>query len=173
MDVRERLIDRLSGLIKRSLPDVPRPSTVPDPDRRVEPPSENLAKAKEIDARIAGDRSVPIRDLEKASLGGICDLARRHDIKMEVVWPPAPKAVAEALATDGVYSRLDSQIADIFRQGGCHADFFNLNSVREYANFHLDAMHVLGEGWEERVASDYRAYLSQLPPRQKPASASL
>jgi hypothetical protein len=137
---------------------------------QVESRAENLATPKQIAERISLTRSASTRQLEKASLVELCRLARRNDIRLDVVWPPAPKAVAQAFVTQHIYQRIQSDISSAFEAGGCATEYANINSVRDYDDFLLDAMHVRGEGWEERVAGDYRDYLSRLPARNSPPS---
>jgi hypothetical protein len=170
MNLGEIVADRFYGVLRRSAPTLPVPQAIPDPSRSVEPASANLATADMIADRISGGRSATLRALEGASLAEICRLVARDDIRLEVIWPPAPKAVAQGFINNHVYERLQDEMNTILRKTGCEASYFNMNSTHEYGNFRLDGVHVLGEGWEERVAANYRDYLIHLPLRGELAS---
>jgi hypothetical protein len=165
MNLGEIIVDRFYGVLRRSAPTLPEPQTIPDPSRSVEPASANLASADMIANRIAAGSSAPLRSLEGASLAEICRLVARDNIRLEVIWPPAPKAVAQGFIKDHVYERLQDEMSAILGKGGCEANYFNMNSTHDYGNFRLDGVHVLGEAWEERVAVHYRDYLMHLPLR--------
>jgi hypothetical protein len=163
LDPQGRIVERFYGLFRRSKPSLSEPVKLPDRNRALEPPSENLSDSKIAIARIDSDRAARLRSLEAESLAQICRLSAQYSFQIRVVWPPAPKPVADGLLSKGVYSTLEDDITQIFDQNGCKTNYFNMNSIRDYVNFHRDAMHPLGEGWEERVASDLRDYLVGLP----------
>jgi hypothetical protein len=162
MDMGGRIGDRFYGLFKRTSPELPFPSVFPTPSKKTEPISENLATASTMTARVKGDLPLSVRHLEMESLSQICDLTMKHSIEIKVVWPPAPINVAEEFRRSNIYLHLQQQIAEAFKSRGCYTTFLDMNSLHEYGNFRLDAMHVRGEGWEERVASDYHDFLAQL-----------
>jgi hypothetical protein len=163
LDLQERVLERVYGLMQRSQPGLSDPSRFPDATRAVEAPSENLSDAKITRDRIQGDRDAHLRRLEADSLARICELARRDSFQIQVVWPPAPAPVADAFETGGIYRRLEDEITATLAPGGCGTSFFDMNAARGFVNFHRDSMHLLGEGWEERAASDLRGFLSALP----------
>jgi hypothetical protein len=164
LDPQEQILERFFGLVRRPKA-ASEPVKLPDPARALEPFSENLAEEEAITSRIKGDLGIPMRSLEAASLMGICRLGLQYDFQIRVVWPPAPKFVANGLQSGGVYRNLEKEITQVLQQNGCNTTYSNMNTVRDYVNFHRDAMHLLGEGWEERAASDFRDYLMTLPDR--------
>jgi hypothetical protein len=163
LDLQERVLERMYALLQRSRPNLADPGRFPDPARAVEPPSDNLADAKLVNDRIQGDRGVHLRGLEADSLTRICELSRRYSFRIQVVWPPAPAPIATAFETQGIYRGLEDEIGATLARGGCKTEFFDMNAARSFVNFHRDSMHLLGEGWEERAASDLRGFLGTLP----------
>jgi len=165
LDPQERIVERLFGLFHRSKPALVKAMQAPDASAAVEPPALNLSDGDGERTRVSADVNSHVRSLESASLGQICRLGVQYGFQIRVIWPPVPKAVADGFSSEGVYRNLEKDIDGVLEQNGCKASYFNLNSVRVYGNFHRDGMHLLGEGWEERAASDFKNYFMSLPDR--------
>lgn len=159
MDLQERVIERLFGLFKRSTPSLPDPSDVPRADVQTESAHLNLSTPAGEANRVSENSSASLRPLEAASLVGLCELSVKDHFDIKFVWPPAPKPVFEGFRSAGIYARIESDVAKLLSEHGCRSDFFNMNTIRAYGNFYSDAMHILGENWEERVAADVKTYI--------------
>ncbi len=163
LDLQERIVERLFGLFHKSMPALVEATQPPDANGTLEPPALNLSDTDGIANRVHGDLNVHLRSLEAASLSQICRLGTQYNFQIRVIWPPTPKAVADGLASGGVYRTLQADIDKALEQNRCKTSYFDLNSARNYVNFRRDAMHLLGEGWEQRAASDMRKYFVALP----------
>jgi hypothetical protein len=171
MDLQERVVEPLFSLVKqqylafRGKP----PGRIaagpidPDPDAKTDAamPADPAAIAAAISE---ASRAAPAA-LNAAALRRICALSERYGFRIKLAWPPMALEVASALRASGALARLRLQIG-LALGPGCPADeIFDFNAVRTYttSSFHRDLIHLFGDGWEQRYASDLRHYLNELP----------
>jgi hypothetical protein len=134
----------------------------PDPDA---PTDVSMVDPKALDEVISeGLRTVPA-PINEAALRQLCLLSEQYGFRVKIVWPPLVAEVKDAAVASGAMAKLEEHIRSIMADH-CHADeIFDFNRIRTYtvANFHRDMVHLFGEGWEQRYASDLRKYLHELP----------
>ena len=85
-----------------------------------------------------------------------------------------PAELASMLVGRGALTQLKQELNTIMSTG-CQVDeIFDFNRVRTYpaTSFHLDFIHLFGDGWEQRYASDLRRYLDELADRSSSSEAS-
>jgi len=110
-----------------------------------------------------GLKTVPA-PINAAVLRQLCLLSEHHGFHVEVVWPPKAAEIEGAMVASGALKELEGHIRAIMAEH-CRVDtIFNFNRIRTYqaSNFHRDMVHLFGDGWEQRYASDLRKYLSAL-----------
>jgi hypothetical protein len=113
------------------------------------------------------DRDLAMALVNAESLSRVCQLSKTHGFLVNIVWPPMPPRLGHVLNSSGALSELEAKIRSIM-EGPCHFDgFTDFNKIRTYQNssFHHDMMHLFGDGWEQRYASDLKEYLNALPYR--------
>ena len=104
----------------------------------------------------------------------VCHLADTYGFRVRLVWPPMAAQLDKALMESGALARLQEKMRSIMT-GRCQAEkVFDFNKVRTYtaSSFHLDMIHLFGDGWEQRYASDLRRYLSDLPDHSSSTDAT-
>jgi hypothetical protein len=134
----------------------------PDPDAAADVA---MVDPKALDEAISeGLRTVPA-PINEAALRQLCFLSEQHGFRVKLVWPPLVAEIKDAAVASGALAELEEHIRSIMADR-CHVDeIFDFNRIRTYtvANFHRDMVHLFGEGWEQRYASDLRGYLNELP----------
>ena len=113
---------------------------------------------------LEGLRTVPA-PINTAALRQLCLLSEQHGFRLKVVWPPLVSEIEDAMVASGALAELEGHIRSIMADHCRIDEIFDFNRIRTYtaANFHRDMVHLFGEGWEQRYASDLRRYLSELP----------
>jgi hypothetical protein len=104
----------------------------------------------------------------------LCQLSQEHGFRIKLVWPPMPSELESVLVGRGALTQFQEELNTIMSRG-CEADeIFDFNRVRTYpaTSFHLDLIHLFGDGWEQRYASDLRRYLNELADRSSSSEAS-
>jgi hypothetical protein len=104
----------------------------------------------------------------------VCRLAEHYGFRVKLVWPPMAAELERALAGSGALAQLQQKMHATMA-GHCQVEeVFDFNRVRTYtiSSFHLDLIHLFGDGWEQRYASDLRRYLSELVDRSSSTEAT-
>jgi hypothetical protein len=104
----------------------------------------------------------------------LCQLGQDHGFRIKIAWPPMPSELENLLVGRGALTQLTEELNTIMSTG-CHVDeIFDFNRVRTYpaTSFHLDLIHLFGDGWEQRYASDLRRYLNEIADRSSSSEAS-
>jgi hypothetical protein len=135
----------------------------PDPDAKTDAsmPADPTAVATAISE---ASQTVPAA-MNAAALRRICALSEQYGFRIKLTWPPLALEVASTLRATGTLAGLRAGVG-LALGPGCQVDeIFDFNKVRTYttSSFHRDLIHLFGDGWEERYASDLRHYLSELP----------
>jgi len=160
-DLQERILEPLLSLAAGPLPRMPVGVRVPDPSVRPEPASDNESAGASEQGRMK--RVLVVGGLQQAVVTRLCGLSRTYGFRLAFVWPPVPPAVLGAWERNGEFGRLTAQLRGLL-DGGCNAvGVFDINTVRRYTNFDRDALHLRGDGWEERYAADLAGYIAGLP----------
>jgi hypothetical protein len=173
LDLQERVVEpflsylkhRYSAFRKRGALSVASGILNPDPQAPVE-------LAKYVFDKREDEVSVSDRDLTMARVNGeglrrICELSKQEGFVINIVWPPIPDDLARAFHANGAFSQLETEIRSVMEGHCAFGGFTDFNKIRVYssASFHHDSLHLFGDGWEQRYASDLRDYLSGLPDR--------
>ncbi len=171
LDLQERIVEPLSSLAKqryltfRGAPSerIAAGQIDPDPEAKTDtsPPADPAAIATAISET---SEAVPA-PLNAAALRRMCELSEQYGFRIKVAWPPIAEEVASVLRTSGAFSNLRQQIGGALGTGCPVDDIFDFNQIRTYtsSSFFRDLIHLFGDGWEQRYASDLRHYLSELP----------
>lgn len=163
MDLQERILERLIGLVRRAPASFPALPPAPDMNAPVERLSDNQASADATSSRVAS-RDLSLAPLFRASVARMCDLSRQYGFTLNVVWAPMPPAVLKSDIELGRLAKLQGQLEDVFAATRCNAGpVFNMNDVQTFTNFDSGAFHLRGTGWEERGASVLARYIQHLP----------
>jgi hypothetical protein len=106
------------------------------------------------------------------ALRQLCQLSQRYEFRLALAWPPMATELASGPAASALV-RLRKRIVATLRERCQVDDVFDFNSVRTYTmtSFHRDLIHLFGDGWEQRYASDLRGYLTGLADRSTAAAA--
>jgi hypothetical protein len=136
-----------------------------DPDPRAEAHASMPADSIAIATAISEASEPAPTAINAAALRGVCALSERYGFRIRLTWPPLAAEVASALRVRGTFANLRAQIGLALGPGCQVDDIFDFNGIRTYtaSSFHRDLIHLFGEGWEERYASDFRRYLNELP----------
>ncbi|MBO0742461.1 MAG: hypothetical protein J2P51_13665, partial [Hyphomicrobiaceae bacterium] len=178
-DVQVRIVEPLFSLLKAhylalrqhgpdrigSGSDEPNPDVPADASRPV-PAAIERALAE-------GLRSVEA-PINAALLRRLCQLGQEHGFRIKLAWPPMPSELESTLVSLGALTQFQEELHTIMSTG-CQVDtIFDFNRVRTYpaTSFHLDLIHLFGDGWEQRYASDLRRYLNDLADRSSSSEAS-
>jgi hypothetical protein len=176
VDLQERIAEPLFSLAKQrylALRGAPperiaagRIDPDPDADTDASAPANPGAIATAISET---NQSVPA-PLNAAALQRMCALSEQYGFRIKVVWPPMAEEVASALRASAVLSKLRLEIGRALGPGCPVNDIYDFSKLRNYtmSSFYPDLIHLFGEGWEQRYASDLRRYVSGLP-RSVPA----
>jgi hypothetical protein len=80
----------------------------------------------------------------------------------------------QSFVRSGALAKLEGHIRSITSNHCQIGEIFDFNKARSYTSedFHRDLVHLLGDGWERRYASDLRKYLTALPDRSQPIEAN-
>jgi len=168
-DLQERIVEPFFSLLKvqylsfrRQVTRIASGTLDPDPDTATDVAMVDRNALSE--AISDGLRTVPA-PINAAALRKLCLLSEQHGFRVKLAWPPLVAEIEGAMTASGALAELERNVFDIMADH-CHVhDIFDFNSIRTYtvANFHRDMVHLFGEGWEQRYASDLRGYLSGLP----------
>jgi hypothetical protein len=143
----------------------------PDPDAKTD--ASMPADSAAIAAAISESSEAIPNSTNAAALRGICALSGQYGFRIKLAWPPMAEEISSAVRSNGTLSNLRLQIGLALGPGCPVDDIFDFNDVRTYASssFYPDLIHLFGDGWEQRYASDLRRYLSGLP-HHAPARAA-
>ena len=114
---------------------------------------------------LAGRRDLSMAPVNAEALTRLCGLSKAYGFRVELAWSPIPAELEHLLTSSGALHGLEDEIKSIMGEGHCEfAGFIDFNKMRSYPNlsFHNDMLHLFGDGWEQRYASDVREYLSSL-----------
>jgi hypothetical protein len=108
------------------------------------------------------------------SLRRLCQLSQDHGFRIKLALPPMPSELESALVGRGALTQLHQELNTIMSTSCPVDEIFDFNRVRTYpaSSFHLDLIHLFGDGWEQRYASDLRRYLNELADRSSSSEAS-
>jgi hypothetical protein len=170
LDLQERVVEpfmsllrhKFAALRKRGPLGIPTGWIIPDPETRVLY-STNV-DAKSEDRVTSDERDLTMALVNAAALGKLCVLSKTNGFEIHFVWPPMPDGADKDLESSGALSGLETRIRSIMN-GRCHlGEFVDLNKRRTYtiSSFQHDLLHLYGDGWEQRYASDLREYLGGL-----------
>jgi hypothetical protein len=184
VDAQERIVEPLFSLMsqrylafRKEPPDRIAAGRIdPDPDAKTDAsmPADPAAVAKAISE---ASQTIPAT-MNAAALRRICALSEQYGFRIKLAWPPMAEEIASALRASGALSRLRLQIGLALGPGCPVDDIFDFNKVRTYttSSFFPDLIHLFGDGWEQRYASDLRRYLNELPgygPAREAATSSI
>jgi hypothetical protein len=104
----------------------------------------------------------------------LCQLSQEHGFRIKLAWPPMPSELQSVLVGRGALTQFQEELTTIMSRGCAVDEIFDFNRVRTYpaTSFHLDLIHLFGDGWEQRYASDLRRYLNELADRSSSSEAS-
>jgi hypothetical protein len=159
-DIQERILEPLLSLATRAPPRMPIGLRKANPFVQPEPVSDDQRATASDQRRM--QRALVLGPLQQAVLTRLCGLSDTYGFRLAFVWPPVPPIVLHAWKRNGQFARLDAQIRDLLSPPCNAAPPFDINTVRSYPNFNRDALHLRGEGWEERYAADLGAYITAL-----------
>jgi len=147
-------------------------SLEPNPDTPVDISLE--ASPAALDNAISeGLNSIPA-PINAASLREVCRLSQQYGFRINLVWPPMAIEIERAMVASGALGELEAQIR-MSLAGPCQIGaIYDFNKIRAYesSDFHRDMVHLFGDGWNQRYASDLRRYLRELADRSSPFEAT-
>jgi hypothetical protein len=171
VDAQERIAEPLFSLLKQRYLEVRKapPDRIPagpiDPDPDAKADTSMPAGPAAVATAISEAGQTTLTAMHTAALQRICALSEQYGFRVKLVWPPIAEEIASTLRTSGALSELQSQIGRALGPR-CPMDaIFDFNRLRTYttSSFYPDLIHLFGEGWEQRYASDLRRYLNELP----------
>ena len=170
LDLQERVLEPFMSLVRHRLAAWRKrgPLQIPGGDIRPNPAAPVLyssnAEGELEDQGDAEALNLTMPAVNVAALSRLCDLSRANRFQIHFLWPPMPDGVHKALATTGALSGLERKIRSIMAERCDLGGFVDLNERRTYlsASFQHDRLHLFGDGWEQRYASDLREYLGGL-----------
>ena len=144
-----------------------------DPDPNV-PADVSKQAADGVERAVAEGRKTIDAPINAEVLRRLCSLGQRYDFRIKLVWPPMAIELESALAESGALLQLQQRMHAIMGDRCQIDDVFDFNKVRTYtiSSFHLDMIHLFGDGWEQRYASDLRRYLGGLIDRSSSTEAA-
>jgi hypothetical protein len=178
-DVQVRIVEPLFSLLKshylklrqRGPGRIGSGSDEPDPNG---PADVSRPMPATIERALAEELRNADAPINAPSLRRLCQLSRDHGFRIKLALPPMPSELESVLVGRGALTQLHEQLNTIMSTG-CEVDeIFDFNRVRIYpaSSFHLDLIHLFGDGWEQRYASDLRQYLNELADRSSSSAAS-
>jgi hypothetical protein len=170
-DLQVRIVEPLFSLLKqeylalrhKTSTEIGAGSETPDPDARTDSNGSNLDALK---AAISEGLQVEPTSLNAEVLRRLCELSIRYGFHLKIVFPPVARELEDSFAASGALTQLRARILEDLAT--CHVhEIFDFNKLRTYtsASFHVDMIHLYGDGWEQRYASDLRDYLRKLAER--------
>jgi hypothetical protein len=179
VDLQERIVEPFFSLVKQrylSFRGLTSNSIAagpfdPDPDAKTDAsmPADPAAIAAAISE---ASQAIP-NPMNAAALRRICALSEQYGFRIKLAWPPMAEEISNVMRSSGALSSLRLQIGLALGPSCPVDDIFDFNDIRTYtsSSFFPDLIHLFGEGWEQRYASDLRRYLNGLP-RYAPARAA-
>ena len=170
LDLQEQVLDPIVSLAKQRLAAARNRGPLTIPGGWIVPTSEAPAMHSTNSDRTGDDqvspeeRDLSLAPVNVAALTELCKLSSEKGFAVHFAWPPMPSSVADALSSSGALLALEAQMRRLL-QGRCKlGGFFDFNKRRTYLNssFQHDRLHLFGDGWEQRYASDLREYLGGL-----------
>jgi hypothetical protein len=132
-------------------------------------PAAHVELANHVGPEMEDEDGAGAQDLAMAAVNAevlvrLCTLSREKGFEVNIVWPPVPNDLEGHLNASGALSGLEGKIRSIMRGRCDFGGFTDFNKIRAYskASFHHDLLHLFGDGWEQRYASDLREYLNGL-----------
>jgi hypothetical protein len=171
VDLQERIAEPLFSLAKQrylalrgAQPDRIAAGLIdPDPDTEIDAsaPANPAAIATAISE---ANQSVPA-PMNAGALQRMCALSEQYGFRIKLVWPPMAEEVASALRASATLSKLRLEIERALGPTCPVNDIYDFSKLRNYttSSFYPDLIHLFGEGWEQRYASDLRRYVNELP----------
>lgn len=138
-----------------------------------EAPTETaMQPAAALDSATSPAGDMATAPINAEALRRLCLLSQRYGFQLALAWPPMPTELANGRAASAL-ARLRARIVATMRERCQLDDVFDFNGVRTYpmTSFHRDLIHLFGDGWEQRYASDLRGYLTGLADRGTAAAA--
>jgi hypothetical protein len=134
----------------------------PSPDADVE--LSNQVGPETDDEERPDGQEIAMAPVNAAVLARLCNLSNERGFAVDIVWPPVPNDLVGHLNAAIALSALEMKIRSSMRGRCDFGGFTDFNKIREYSrsSFHHDLLHLFGDGWEQRYASDLRDYLSGL-----------
>jgi hypothetical protein len=120
-----------------------------------------------LNTAIAEGLKTELAPINAEAMRQVCDLSQRYGFRINLAWPPMATELEHAFVASGALAQLEERIRSITANHCQIGAIFDFNRVRTYtsADFHRDMVHLFGDGWERRYASDLRKYLTALPDR--------
>jgi hypothetical protein len=159
MDPQIHILERIVSLMRRGLPQIPVAPRQPDASAPLEnddqsAPEVRLARAN---ARFA------LGAAQKAALADLCRMSVRYGFRLDLALGPVHAEIRQARLATGTTEAVIGSLKTIVGQDCNAGPIFDFNDVRRYTNFNRDSVHLRGDGWYQRFASDLRDYLAALP----------
>jgi hypothetical protein len=177
-DLQVRVVEPLLSLLKAQYLTLFRKGPARVPAGSSEPNANAASELRQgpaaVDEAIADNLKYLAAPIHGEVLRRLCALAQRYGFGVEVVWPPMPSELERALIEHGALRTLLGRMHSAMGDRCLVDDGFDFNRLRAYtaASFHLDMIHLFGDGWEQRYASDLRQFLSGLVERNVSAQAA-
>jgi hypothetical protein len=177
VDLQVRVVEPLFSLLKQSY--LARRSNAPvviagglqepNPDA---PTDTSMQSAAALDTATLPAGETTTAPINAEALHRLCQLSQRYEFRLALAWPPMASELANGPAASALVP-LRKRIVARLREHCQLDEVFDFNSVRTYTmtSFHRDLIHLFGDGWEQRYASDLRGYLSGLADRSTAAAA--
>ena len=171
-DLQVRIVEPMLSLLKQGYRRLHRRGSDPiavglrDPDPHA-PADQSSNGVGTLKTAIADARKSELAPVNAAVLRRVCQLSERYHFHLKLVVPPMPAELEKALTADGVLAQLEAHIRGILAEPCRIDEVFDFNRIRTYtmSSFHIDMIHLFGDGWEQRYASDLRGYLRGLADR--------
>jgi hypothetical protein len=169
-DLQEQVLEPLISLVRLKIAALRKKGPLSIPRGRIIPDSATPVLYSANVDRTSDDRTgsasrhLPLAPVNAAALSELCELSERNGFTIDFVWPPMPDTMDRALGASGALVGLEAEIRSIM-YGRCHlGEIVDLNKRRTYhiSSFQYDLLHLFGDGWEQRYASDLGEYLGGL-----------
>src|SRR5215475_529393 len=170
LDLQEQVLDPIVSLVKLRLAAARSGAPLTIPGGWIIPTAEApVMHSTNSDLMVedqvtADERNLTLAPVNAAALTELCKLSTEKGFAMHIAWPPMPGSVAEALSSSGALLGLEARMRRLMQDRCRLGGFFDFNKRRPYPNssFQHDRLHLFGDGWEQRYASDLREYLGGL-----------
>jgi hypothetical protein len=159
-DLQQRIVEPAVSALIRSRPHYDPIGKDPDPSTPLEADNTSATSPEALVERM--NDSTTLKSAPAAALRRMCELSNRYGFKIDIVWPPSPKAVVDHWNETGAIGKLESEIHRALGPGCEDVPFTNLNAVHVYTVFDHVGFHLRGDGWEQFFADQLKRHIAGL-----------